>query len=269
MAENMLKRARIDNEELKKHVECPVCMEIPRAGPIYACPNGHLVCQTCKGGTCPVCRNAMGEHTSLLAVAVIEIVLHNCKFEDEGCEEVFKLENLPEHEKICKHRIVSCPYEKCDQKIALSKLFDHLGNAGTCSIPGDVVITNGKAKKQSFNVGNIEMLKNLKLYWQVRVGSHRGAKFALCVTKSGDYYHTNIVMFEPEEICSRYNIEVEVYQSRSSPASSSFKFRGNPTSIDKTKAEVGNLGLSMHREAMEKMVLKDDTFSFTVSFSFL
>ena len=45
------KRIRLDDEDVKKEVECPVCMEIPRKGPIYACPNGHLVCQRCKGKT--------------------------------------------------------------------------------------------------------------------------------------------------------------------------------------------------------------------------
>ena len=30
-------------EKLKENVECPVCMEIPRAGPMFVCPNGHFV----------------------------------------------------------------------------------------------------------------------------------------------------------------------------------------------------------------------------------
>ena len=266
----MAKRARID-ENLKEHVQCPVCMEVPRAGPIYACPNGHLVCQMCKGGTCPICREAMGQHRSLLAVAVIENILHGCKYEGEGCEEVFKLENLSEHEKVCKHRKVSCPMGQCDQKIALSKLLDHLSSAPhTCSIPGNVLM-NGKAKKeQSFTVMNIEGLKNMNWFWRVRVGSRRDVKFALSVKKCGDYYLINIVMFESEEECNKYNIEMEVYKSGSDPASRhNLKFRGNPTSIDKSKTEIGNLGLSIHREAMEKMVIENETFSFTVSFSFL
>ena len=119
MSQNMTKRARIDNENnLKKEVECPVCKDIPREGPIYTCPNGHLVCQVCKGGTCPICREAMGQHRSLLAVAVIENILHNCKYQE--CEEVFKLENLQEHEKVCEHRsfstnLVQVPVPYCRQ----------------------------------------------------------------------------------------------------------------------------------------------------------
>jgi len=29
--------------QLVSHLECPVCMELPRKGPIYGCANGHLV----------------------------------------------------------------------------------------------------------------------------------------------------------------------------------------------------------------------------------
>ena len=50
--QSMSKKVRLDNEDLKKEVECPICLEIPKTGPIYACPNGHLVCQNCKGKTC-------------------------------------------------------------------------------------------------------------------------------------------------------------------------------------------------------------------------
>ena len=35
---------------LRKRVECPVCLEIPRSGPVFVCKNGHFVCQKCKRG---------------------------------------------------------------------------------------------------------------------------------------------------------------------------------------------------------------------------
>ena len=45
---------------LRKRVECPVCLEIPRSGPVFVCKNGHFVCQKCKrGGNCPTCREVM------------------------------------------------------------------------------------------------------------------------------------------------------------------------------------------------------------------
>ena len=35
-------------DKLKDRIECPVCYEIPVAGPVYSCVNGHLVCTNCK-----------------------------------------------------------------------------------------------------------------------------------------------------------------------------------------------------------------------------
>merc|ERR1719470_221816 len=37
--------------QLKDKLECPVCLEIPRTGPVYICPNGHFVCK--KTEACP------------------------------------------------------------------------------------------------------------------------------------------------------------------------------------------------------------------------
>jgi len=264
------KKARLDKDDLKEHVECPVCMEVPREGPIFACPNGHLVCQRCKVATCPVCREAMGQHRSLLAVAVIEKIHHDCKH--DGCDEVFKLGNLSDHEKVCKHRSVCCPFDPCDKKFALSKLLDHLKSARACSFGNVLVMKETTTSRQRFKVSNIEQLKypDLEIDWKVNVCSHKGVMFALRVKRCGDFYRINIVMFESEEVCSKYNIEIEVYKSNSSPAylRHSIKYRGNPSSIDETKADLENMGLLVHRKVMEKMVLKDNTFDFTVSFSF-
>ena len=35
--------------KLRELVECPVCLLLPRKGPVHCCTNGHLVCSTCLG----------------------------------------------------------------------------------------------------------------------------------------------------------------------------------------------------------------------------
>ena len=35
--------------KLRKLVECPVCLKLPRKGPVPCCANGHLVCSPCLG----------------------------------------------------------------------------------------------------------------------------------------------------------------------------------------------------------------------------
>ena len=44
--------------ELRKSLECPVCFETPKAGPLYQCQNGHILCSVCidKVQECPQCR---------------------------------------------------------------------------------------------------------------------------------------------------------------------------------------------------------------------
>ena len=96
-------------EDLKEHVKCPVCLKVPRGGPMYACPNGHHVCQKCKQRACPVCRAVMGNHKSILAVEIIENILHKCKF--VKCEDKFPLgEELSGQERLALWRSLPLEY---------------------------------------------------------------------------------------------------------------------------------------------------------------
>ena len=48
----------ISVKELIKDLECPVCIETPRVGPLFQCENGHILCSQCNGKIkqCPQCR---------------------------------------------------------------------------------------------------------------------------------------------------------------------------------------------------------------------
>ena len=41
--ESKHKKQDIMLQQMKEKVECPVCMDIPRSGPVPVCPNGHFV----------------------------------------------------------------------------------------------------------------------------------------------------------------------------------------------------------------------------------
>jgi len=293
----MAKRLRLDNEAVKKELECPVCKAVPRDGPIYACPNEHLVCQRCKRETCPVCRVAMGQNRSRLAVNLIEKIHHNCKYDQ--CDEVFKLDELSDHEQVCKHRSVKCKYDECDEvfkpdelfdhekgcehrsvmcpglcdkKLALSELVEHLESSILCYSPRVHTNANREIKDMYFVFTKrySDYPVNCMGGWGLLVFSLEGVEFVLHVKKSEDFYSINIVMFETEEECAKYNIEMEVFKPNSPPASRhSVRFRGCPTSIDKSKSDIEKRGLLVHREVIKKMALiKDDTVEFTVSLSF-
>jgi len=201
----------------------------------------------------------MGSHKSLVAVEIIDNILHKCKF--VKCEEMFPLgEELAGHEKICKHRIVRCPDAKCDKKFSLSDALGHIGK-NTCNSRGEVgVVDDFTATVQDFGCDDIDILEH-ELSWDTNWYTYRDTLLALCVVKSRCYYHFYIVMFECEEVCSGHTVELEVYKSGAPQvARHSCKFRGNPVSIDAPKWDFEQFGLSVHHKVLEKMVLEDDGF---------
>jgi len=267
-------------DDIKKQVECPVCFEVPREGSIFVCPNGHHVCQKCKRDSCPTCREAMGDRKSLVAVAVIERIPHDCKYVD--CEENLALNNIAKHEKVCLHRVVDCPnYPKCDQRVPLSKLLTHLRRSDCVNMRTPLVI-NGSSGVANYELSTLHgflftpalttlegILKTPEMLWKAKTYLFDDHYFALNVRKSGDSWRFVIVMFESPEVSKDFNIEMEVYETRSPPETRlSAKIRCHPCSIDQTAAEMEGCGLIVHHKFMEEMILKEDRFNFTVSFSF-
>jgi hypothetical protein len=94
-------------------LECPICLELPRCGPVHNCINGHLFCQSClsKITKCPVCRSPEIHCRNLIAEQVIQVTLKsvpiNCRFKE--CNINALLKDLGEHEKVCTYREVACP----------------------------------------------------------------------------------------------------------------------------------------------------------------
>jgi len=96
-------------KQLKSKVECPVCYEVPKRIPIPVCPNGHIVCQTCKRDDCPMCREPMQEGArSLLAATIVDNFLHNCDYTLYGCKVIqVKHAEIVKHLDICSYRFHS------------------------------------------------------------------------------------------------------------------------------------------------------------------
>ena len=121
-------------EELKKTLECPVCLDVITEAPIFLCENilGHSLCSSChqnlrsKDGSCPVCRAKLSGKRSLLLENLVETVdlpkKINCRH--GGCnfkrsdEDVVKM-----HEEECENRDVPCGL--CDAKISLKGMGEH------------------------------------------------------------------------------------------------------------------------------------------------
>ena len=253
-------------DDIKKLIECPVCLDVPRRGPVYACPNGHLVCQKCKRATCPSCRESMGENKSLVAVSILEKILHDCKFVE--CEEEYPLQHIEQHEKNCEHRMVACPNYGCDQIVPLSKLSDHL-QIMPCSFGSSPSLVGGSRGIRTYRAHITQVSQNCNQHWKVSTFLYEGISLALCVQKSRENWQFTIVMFECPKVCSRFKVEMEVYATDSIEETRlRATVRCQPCSIDETVAEMKGLGLCVSHRFMERMTLIEDEFRFTVSFSF-
>lgn len=250
--------------QLKDKVECPVCLEIPQNGPAPVCPNGHLVCQNCKTDTCPTCRTAMGNNKSLLATVVIENIEHECKFED--CGEIFTIEKLWKHQKVCQHRTVTCPYEMCQRKIGLAKLRGHLDSGCSYDVLAKVIEDSNQGFTSITYTGAEEGERDW--CWQPSMFSFRDVKFVVFPVKNDNFYFFVMVMFELEEECSKYGLEIVVHEEGTTATDSevSYKFCGQPTSID--EEDVKYLGLTVSDSGMRKLLKKGQNKDFILSFKF-
>lgn len=112
----------ICNEILK----CPVCLTIPRTGPIYQCANGHIVCKDChsKLVACPVCRNTTVGIRSLASEWILERFPITCAFKNYGCKRELMKNFLDIHEKECEFRLVNCFV--CSQDRVVSEFANHV-----------------------------------------------------------------------------------------------------------------------------------------------
>jgi len=45
--EEQMEKMRMFVAELQGAVECPVCLVVPREGPVPCCPAGHITCSPC------------------------------------------------------------------------------------------------------------------------------------------------------------------------------------------------------------------------------
>jgi len=255
-------------KQLSNKIECPVCLEVPRASPVPVCPNGHIVCKTCKTKTCPTCSISMGNGKSLLAFTVIENIEHKCKFDD--CEEYLAFNKLNAHTKVCSHRTVRCPYYHCDEKVCLSNLLDHFSKE-KCSVkPAPVVIdkTSSGGRGQANYTLDEKDKSASGLAWKTAIFSYGDASFAIFPEKKDGLYYFSAVMFASEAECSKYRLEIELNEgnSKSQDAEVSFRYCGKPCSIDANNKDSQYLGLTVNSEGMGK-IFQGSSNAFTMFFS--
>jgi len=159
-------------ERFLGELECPVCLQIPREGPVAMCPVGHLVCKNCRVNvtTCPTCRRQMlQDGTNILANKMIEEIPHPCKYSQFGCEiKKLKIE-LEEHEARCPERTIKCPYLNCKDEVQIRRYHDHALISGctrtrsSCSIDEE-----SRTLFKTLRGESIQGLISRESYWRMK-----------------------------------------------------------------------------------------------------
>ena len=239
---------------LMDHLECPVCLEIPRSGPVPVCPNGHFVCKTCKVHfqNCPTCQTTMGSGgRSLLAAAILENIEHKCN--NDGCDQQFVLKDLKKHEENCLYRVVCCPDGSCHRRnIPLIRLVDHLYKSGH-SEDKKPLETDLRWNRINFTI--TFDLSEKSMTCPKRVFSYAGQVFAVFPSKSDGQFYFVLVMFASESKCSQFKFEMVVHDrdSDASDSNRAVKFQGSPISVDVKKED---LNLYATSEKLMTKILK-------------
>jgi len=239
--------------KLKNRIECPVCLGVPSDAPVYSCPNGHMICKSCKMDTCPTCKEVMGPDKSLLAVTIIENIDHECRM--DGCEETLSFKDLGNHMRDCEHRMVRCPRADCDKTMPLMHLLGHLLFSKKCFF-----VIRDCEENENGGTGHIVVddffMTNI---WQIGIYKYHGVPIARKMDRNNGYFNISFVMFKSEAVCSKYRLEIIVHGADSTPLNADVlsMFVGAPGSVDQDEDMLKQLSLSVSDEAMRTILSKN------------
>lgn len=225
-------RKTIHDASILELLECPVCLDLPRTGPIYNCKNGHLVCKNCylsmDDNKCPTCRDK-GLMKSVFAGRIADLVLKDvsmfCQFSAYGCKKEGKMIVLTSHEERCAYRDVYCPAKHrgvCFWQGSLNKMAQHFKESSCCIQPlhsNDLVnlfyfksfiIDVDPKDISAFNRGVVSYWKPVMLIsdavfqYLLYLNIHRSA--------IGDWY-LQVRSFTPKSAIDKIRVEISVFNN--------------------------------------------------------
>ena len=137
-------------KDIREMLQCPVCLEYPRAPPIYRCYNDHIICSACqvKVKTCPTCRDpriSVNRFAAKLAITVLRQVSAACRFSSHGCDKKDRVPLLSRHEEMCQFREIRCPASHrgvCKWVGSLAKLVTHARDGKCIQVRKNIIFAS-------------------------------------------------------------------------------------------------------------------------------
>ena len=307
--EPMNKRLKLDSEKLNSmietqnlNLECPVCFNLPRPGPIYGCRNGHHVCQRCQKSikNCPICRDPDVKCRQLMLEAMLKGISNRdgfkIKCKHDHCNVEGSLENIGEHENLCVAREIICPMSfrgVCQFKGNLRDFLRHIKTTKCCQMllypgwkrDGDI---NEPFEKESVFTSHVGDNKEGMSVLERKAGNGQSGETVwkptlflskkiltagmgcLFINRHGDGTWSLIVQsLVPKEVIQNWSVTIEVTDAKNETAPV-YTFKGKPISQELTSKDAYATGqyLSLHDNQI-KNFRKSDTnhlFDYKVKF---
>ena len=125
---------RGNNKELARQLildlKCSVCGDVPGFVGVrrnrYACPTGDLVCEDCKSGNCSCGSKSFNGPLGFVVNILKKSQWHYCSHFKHGCQDMFRAQDLDDHQKCCIFREIVCLEINCEKQILFKDFIDHV-----------------------------------------------------------------------------------------------------------------------------------------------
>lgn len=166
------------DEDLLKQLECPVCTDY-MTSPITLCQNGHNICAKCKSdvSTCPSCGGELLRIRNVTLEDIAKTTMYPCKNREEGCLQIFSMDNRLDHEIQCLYKKRKCPFTKiskdnCAWTGIMSNIGSHVSEDHSCekrSVTGvfkiklETLCASKYYREAVFNLGKLFFI-----FWEIK-----------------------------------------------------------------------------------------------------
>jgi len=237
-------------------MECPICLETPRTGPIFSCRKGHIICKDCqpKVTQCPTCRDRHIDCRSIIAEKLLESTLKDtpvsCKFRSSGCLLEDLVVNLESHEISCMYRSVRCPaYHRgaCSWLGPLNKLIQHVIQKKCAQVvkakpPNSYFVST----IGDFSQDQTVFSKVTATHWKpVMLISQEALKYfcyAIFYRDEKGYWFAYVRSFAPPSIMNTLRVEIRIKKNGSNEEGDIYVYRGRVSSSDAEEKEIKDNG---------------------------
>lgn len=255
-------------------MECPICLETPRTGPIHSCRKGHIICKDClpKVNHCPTCRDRHIDCRSIIAEKLLEATLKDtpvsCKFRSSGCNFEDLVVNIEVHETSCMFRSVRCPAfhrGACSWLGPLNKLIQHVLQKKCAQVvkakpPNSYFVSTIGDFAQDQTVFSKSTATHWKPVMLISQEALRYFCYAIFYRDAQGYWFAYVRSFAPPGVMSALRVVIRIKKNGSVEDGDIYIYSGKVSSSDATEQEIRDSGnYLMLRDGQVKKFMLDKT----------